>query len=387
MKYIILFFAMYICLTDVSLNAGDTQKDYAATVDFEIVPLSADIRYTFPIANLSSETMYIHGISASCDCIHITYYPSQIPPGKKTDFEIRYLPEKSGSYAYEIELDSTAGKMKFLVTVDVVERGKPKKLNLQFPLEMITRKLRAKNRDLFISPKKILNGNQPDFGFTLVDVRSAEEYERYNIPGSLHIPLFAVKSKPFLRGKRVVLINDGHSIGLMEKECVEINNRGVDAVILDGGLSYWKKCGGWIEGDFFALQAINILAPHTYFDDKNYDDWIVINTQRSVSVESDILMPNAVHIPYETLGGQAFISKIAQLIERHDQDYVLPILLFDLDGSSYEQLRQAVSKLKNANIYFLEDGIKGYISFLEKQNRIMNPSFVERSEKGCSNCP
>ena len=81
--------------------------------------------------------------------------------------------------------------------------------NLDIPPELITMKLRKRNPAFSISMETVLRKLKKKEEIILVDVRSREAFERFRVPGSINLPLFALKTKAFLKSKPLVLINDG----------------------------------------------------------------------------------------------------------------------------------------------------------------------------------
>lgn len=82
---------------------------------------------------------------------------------------------------------------------------------------------------------------------TWVDVRSAAAFEENRIPGSIRIPLFAVKTKGFLRTRSIVLVDEGAGSESLEEEVRKMRKMGFAHVtIWYGGLHAWREIGdGW----------------------------------------------------------------------------------------------------------------------------------------------
>jgi rhodanese-related sulfurtransferase len=95
---------------------------------------------------------------------------------------------------------------------------------------------------------------------TLVDVRDAGEFEKFRIPGSINIPLFAIKTKTFLKSKPLVLINNGQNYKQLTDECTVLSKAGFIVSMLDGGLYQWKRKNGRLEGDVFAQKELNYIS-------------------------------------------------------------------------------------------------------------------------------
>ena len=68
---------------------------------------------------------------------------------------------------------------------------KSRDVSLAVPVEVVLYKLRQKQN------------------VAMVDIRSRRDFKRLHISGSMNIPLYAVKTKLFLKSSPVVLINEG----------------------------------------------------------------------------------------------------------------------------------------------------------------------------------
>lgn len=83
-----------------------------------------------------------------------------------------------------------------------------------------------------------------------VDIRSADAYARCRIPGSLNVPPFQIKTMGFLRGRPVVLVNDGFAISSTRELVVQLQGAGFSSIrYLCGGIQEWVETGGSVEGD------------------------------------------------------------------------------------------------------------------------------------------
>jgi len=75
----------------------------------------------------------------------------------------------------------------------------------------------------------------------VVDMRSAEEYAQYHIPGAVHIPfnrMFEAEALEMMAGdKTVVLYSNGGTHAA--QAWVLLKQQGIDSRVLLGGLNYW----------------------------------------------------------------------------------------------------------------------------------------------------
>lgn len=81
-----------------------------------------------------------------------------------------------------------------------------------------------------------------DPGFQIVDLRSADDYEKYHIPGNIHIPfkkLLDSESDELLDNEKyIVLASNGNTIAA--QAWLLLKETGYrDVLILEGGLNHW----------------------------------------------------------------------------------------------------------------------------------------------------
>ncbi len=99
-----------------------------------------------------------------------------------------------------------------------------------------------------ISVEAVLQKHKAKEDILLVDVRNSQEFKKFHIPGSMNIPLFALKTKGSLKSKPLVLINEGRSYKDLIAEGSTLSRAGFTVSILEGGLWQWQQKKGPIEG-------------------------------------------------------------------------------------------------------------------------------------------
>lgn len=246
---------------------------------------------------------------------------------------------------------------------------------------------RKRNPELAISVESVLQKLKEKREIILIDVRNSKEYEQFRIPGSINIPLFAIKTKIFLKSKPLVLINEGHSYSQLEQEGRSLRDSGFTVSILNGGLHHWKQKGAPLEGNVFAQRELNKISPQTFFTEKDYVNWIVINVAQSEESEAHNLFPHGIHIPYSDEPDQ-FISKLKDIIGKRTGDPFLSILICDDKGEHYEKIEKLTQKAGINRVFYLKGGLEGYRTFLQQQVSIWKgKGNTRKTIKKCTSCP
>lgn len=186
------------------------------------------------IENPSSVTAEQITVDSSCSCTQILSAPTRLKPHEAGVVSLRYAPDKAGDARIEVLVRAkVSGKTlisQIAATASISENGK--EAGSEFSLPEIEAQAALKEASL-----------------TLVDLRSAREYANAHIPGSLNIPLFALKAQDFLKTRRILLVNDGLLTPAIQEEAGRLGNAGFVSVrFLSGGVRAWQWAGGQVEG-------------------------------------------------------------------------------------------------------------------------------------------
>lgn len=224
----------------------------------------------------------------------------------------------------------------------------------------------------------------------LVDVRPGASFSRVRIPRSVNIPLFAVKSKTFLRDKDVVIVNDGFQASILEQECQALLAGGMKSVrVLEGGIVSWAAAGGPLEGDAAALQELRMVEPGVFDLEKAQAALFTIVTDISAET-ARALIPEARHVPFDP-GGEDFLARLGATLRDAGVGESSAVLVVDGNGSTYARLQGLFRDKKfqaanPANFYFLAGGLEGYRTHRKRQVALIKG--MERvGTGGCPDCP
>jgi rhodanese-related sulfurtransferase len=222
---------------------------------------------------------------------------------------------------------------------------------------------------------------------TLVDVREQSQFEAVNIPGSINIPLFAVKTKTFLKARPLILVNEGYAYEPMERACAHLRNNGFKAWILDGGLAAWKQKGGPLHGDPFQQQGLNKVPAPVFYTEKAYDNWLIVNITPSKQANPPPLMPEAINLPL-TKNAASFVSALKKAVAQRKDNPLLLVMLFNEKGEGYEAIEQPIHEAGMSKVFFLNGGLEAYDRFVKNLAVIRQAQDNSKQTiKKCINCP
>ena len=245
----------------------------------------------------------------------------------------------------------------FCSIISAAESNSPSKI----PEELIARKLKKHDPSLAISAEAVRYKLKRNQKLTLVDVRSREDFERLRIAGSINIPLHAVKTKTYLKSAPVVLVNQGFRYAELVNECRRLAERGFAMSILDGGLPAWKRQGGQLAGDLFALDEMKAVSPQAFFREKDYQNTEVVDISSTRSDVSNRLFPYAKHIPFLDDSDES-IPELRRLINKNKP--FQSVIIFNESGEKYERAEKMMIRM-GIETFNLQGGIAGYQKYLE----------------------
>ena len=252
----------------------------------------------------------------------------------------------------------------------------------QIPPEMITRKTKPDTPCLAMSADNVLYELKQKQKLTLVDVRRAEEFARLNIPGSVNIPIFAIKSKSFLKSSPIILVNEGYGYRNLEQEVRRLTMRGFQVSILDGGLPAWKRKGGQLSGDIFALEDMKNISPQVFFKEKDNENALVVDISPQRTEASSQLLPDAKHLPILDDSGGSMLE-LRQLVSKYKNKSFFSVLIFNASGKHYTKAEKILDRMKLDAVYLL-GGFEGYQNYLEGLQLSWKPR--DNRMKTVSNC-
>jgi rhodanese-related sulfurtransferase len=234
-----------------------------------------------------------------------------------------------------------------------------------------------------------------------VDIRDQADYNKYRISGSLNIPLYEVKYKSFLKGKAVIIVNDGYGYILLADECSKLLQAGFDIKVLNGGIRKWADLGYQVEGIKPSVKDLASIKAESYFSSHNGQEWLAVDASNAQNKSSKTL-PDVQKIPFSKSGIE-FCQTLKRHIDTHSESYPFcTILIFSRSGEGYSQIQEAIekkleSKSLKCNVYYLDGGLEGYKNVLDKQVSLQNPGNGNLASsklvngrkiaKPCSKCP
>ena len=238
------------------------------------------------------------------------------------------------------------------------------------------------DKSLFITAETLTRQMNQGKDITLVDIRPADDFNRARIPGSLNIPLHFIRTKMFLKQTPVVLVTAGYQYNLLESECRKLRQQGFAVSLLWGGLNYWKQIKGPLEGDMWAHERFNQVAPRCFYPERDYEHWVVLDVTIGSTVKN--VIPGAVKLPV-TEDRPLTPERIRQSIKKQGKPCY--VLFVNEKGVDYQHIESAVRQTKLKNVFYLEGGAAAYREFIQGVSLSHKPKDQRMQEiKKCPTC-
>jgi len=202
----------------------------------------------------------------------------------------------------------------------------------------------------------------------VVDIRPEKEFNLYNIPGSVNMPPFAVKTRTYWKDKKILLVNDGYSYRKLDSLCADLRKSGFNQVsVLDGGVTAWRKNiapsrnappGGRLE----------TITPARLLPEAAYRHWKVLD----LTEEASRLGGDEKHLEVTRIE-KSIQEKIRKLSSGKPADRASGLVLVVTgDGKAYPKLARTIDKYIQVPVFYLKGGVKAYRDFLNRQLAIWN---------------
>ena len=214
---------------------------------------------------------------------------------------------------------------------------------------------------------------------SIVDTRTATEFGKYRIPGSLNIAAHAVKTKSFLKSQAFVLVDANHSSAELESVCADLRRNGYSkAAVLQGGLSLWKAHAGLLEGDVITARGLNIVRPAEFVQEQSVNEWLVIDVSNHKISDIKKNFPSAISVPWATThkDDKALLSVISSAANKR-------VLIIDESGDSYSGI-ESLPGIQRKDVLYLDGGFRAYLKYRREQITMWKQRDDPPKRKGCS---
>lgn len=249
------------------------------------------------------------------------------------------------------------------------------------------RKVKQHDQCLMISVESLLRKQKTLEELILVDVRDPSTFQKCRIPGSINVPLYAVRTKKFLRSTMLVLMNEGFKYGQLEERCRQLRDSGSMVWILEGGLNAWREAGAPLECEKPAQDDLNKLPPYDFFEERDYNGWIAVDARIAKKLEGILPFSRILSLASPD-NAEGFVAPLVKYLQKERKKYPLSFIVFNDDGNRYEMVEKHIRKAGIKNAFYLKNGLEGYKIFMAQQAALLpKEDRFEEIIKKCAGCP
>lgn len=205
----------------------------------------------------------------------------------------------------------------------------------------------------------------------LIDVRRDEEFQLYQIPSSLNLRPFSIKSKRYLKNKHIVLVNEGHYLSQLDDLCARLKAEGFPYVtVMAGGLHAWQQAGFPIIGDRLALSKLSQISPAELIASLHERDWKFIDLDQSLPGLANLLTISGA-VDYQA-SGAGFISAVNQANTQFKETDLTGFLVVSSHGDNYELVERKLQLTDAKNVFYLSGGVSEFKRFLNTHSSLIS---------------
>lgn len=235
--------------------------------------------------------------------------------------------------------------------------------------------------NIFITAETVNKVASEKASITLVDIRRPDEFEKAHIPGSLNIGLHSIKTKPFLKDTKIVLVTKGYQYAQLDAECARLHDQGYSVSILLGGLNAWQQASYPLEGTSWVQASFDRITPEAFYPEQDYDNWVVIDATKKGQASK--AFPGAIHYDPDTwLFAQ---TRLKGAVDKCGKDRPCLVLIVNEKGTDYQKITRTVLHAEVKNVFYLEGGLKAYEEYLKGNALSHEPK--ENRTKSIRKCP
>ena len=173
----------------------------------------------------------------------------------------------------------------------------------------------------------------------MADVRPAADYAAFHLNGALNLTAAELRTKPYLRGKAVVLIGDGKAERERYIDCARLKASGFKHTkVLRGGMPAWLSSGQAILGRASDAASMGLLSPGELWAETRFNANLVLLTADRKGLSHE--WPSATTIPDASLA--AIQAALKQRGNKSPPASVVLVTADDKVAASLPGLRQAI---------------------------------------------
>ena len=222
----------------------------------------------------------------------------------------------------------------------------------------------------------------PPHDTVVVDLRPPDEFRRVRLAGSVNFSLRELKTKAYLKGSDLLLVDHGYHAGRTRDACQALRESGFKTVrYIAGGLSAFRGRDGVLTGERLAEAQLSRLPPRDFGESRSEAGWLVVDTADAPLLSVDEVGHPVIHVPFKN--GSRFAARLETALARDRPNGAgSTTVIVDRDGASYAAIERDVEPLHADSLYFLAGGVEAYRAHRANQEAML----ARAAQPPCSDC-
>lgn len=308
----------------------------AANIPMGVVFAGEKVVGTLPLANTGAQAVFFVAAASDCPCLTVQAEPAVVAARQSQELAFTYLSQNTGRFVVQVDLQG----------------AEPGKVLASHSVTGIV----AARSWVIRAPELLAKAGAIDP--VVVDLRSAEKFDKARLPRSLNLQPFALKSHKEWKSRTLVLVDEGHAPAELMAQVAALRTAGFgDVRALEGGIAAWVRQGGSVEGVEDHAVEVAQITPVEFTRSQRNGRWRVVEVAGRDSVSAAV--PGAEMVDrwpdLDALLGHLIPSPAGALPQR--------TLVIAPDLETYAHIEKRFGAFDTTGLFYLRGGREALLQF------------------------
>ncbi|MCB0317862.1 MAG: rhodanese-like domain-containing protein [Bdellovibrionales bacterium] len=222
--------------------------------------------------------------------------------------------------------------------------------------------------------------DHPDLA--IVDIRPEEDFKRIRIESSLNIPAYSLRTKSYLRNKKVLLVEKPYLQSKLGKICIDLRKLGFTNVkTLKNGLLDWKNSKNKLIGEDLDKQKLRMISVRDFFSEAYYRPWLLIDTTDSASQIKELEGVEFQSLPLSKTKKDFKRQLLASITEVLARKPGISVAVSSENNSA--ELKSIVESIGFLDLFIIEGGREAIDSYLKDNQELLTHLRYKAESQQC----
>jgi rhodanese-related sulfurtransferase len=232
-------------------------------------------------------------------------------------------------------------------------------------------------KDCFVDLTESVTETSPESDRMAIDTRHPNERKNPVALNTVQIPLYLLKSKRFLKNKKLVLVHNAYNYYSLRVDCIKLKNSGfADVSIVTGGVDGWHR---YLKTT--GSGNLNLLSPQNLYSLPLAGMWLVFE----LSDTGDSAQSGYTRIGPDKKSELNILIQSSVTAYRNQHGHSPNILIANQNGIDYGTISKQVNNDGKLNVFFLDGGTSGFFDFYRTRVEQLKQNNNRRDNPVCRN--